>query len=49
MKKNLVLMNLIINTKKSDMYYLDGYWQNINFFNQESEYFKKIFKVKKFI
>ena len=33
--------------KKSDMYYLDGYWQNINFFNQESEYFKKIFKVKK--
>ena len=30
--------------KKSDMYYLDGYWQNINFFNQESEYFKKILK-----
>mgnify|MGYP001377785921 CR=1 FL=1 len=32
--------------KKSDMYYLDGYWQNINSFSQESEYFKKIFKVK---
>ena len=32
--------------KKSNMYYLDGYWQNIKSFNQESEYFKKIFKVK---
>ena len=31
---------------KSDKYYFDGYWQDINYFNQESEYFKKIFKVK---
>ena len=30
--------------KKSDEYYLDGYWQNINSFNQESEYFKKFLK-----
>lgn len=32
--------------KKSNIYYLDGYWQNNNFFNANSEYFKRIFKVK---